>query len=819
MVLSIAGALVFELRRQERESRHRADLAEKEKQIATLNAAKLELDRRRLEDEKEAQWILALETDFSEGSLDPRLEPVVCPNELVKDRSYVPAGEEVEMAGGALVIRGVWGSGRAFVRYKEPLSHDLRIEAQWEVREQDTRPILGISVAGDGLEGYRYIVVPRIDYHVLETTARSEFMVLQEGTAEIEKTQEYVLVMEKTGEWVRVWINSQLDIEYFDPLPMSGPQNRSFSLFTGAGAGAICRVKRLKIFYRRSPRVVSVLEIGRTMLRSGNFSSADEFFASTVSLFGDSDVGRQAEFLRGVALQALGKDSEALAIFERLGEAQEASLAVTALAQAARMFCVREEFAKAVHLAVRARARNPGTPAVTYVYNAMITCLSTKTEAGGAFLQSSLSADEQTSYLKMLKELGIGKLDLVRARLKTLVGLEGAGCSVLSFTGGIIEDLGPLRGMKLSSLDCHGNRIRNLTPLSGMPLAALDCSGNPIRDLTPLSGIPLAALDCGGNQIQDLTPLSGMPLTFLDCGDNQIQDLTPLSGIPLAALDCGDNQIQDLTPLSGIPLAALDCGDNQIQDLAPLSGIPLAALNSECNQIQDLTPLSGMPLTYLNCSKNPIRNVNVLRGMPLRRFACIDSDIEDFSALKDAPIEQFLGDTDQAEKVLPVCRQIESINGWTSQQYRRLQDTASQLRSGDRRGRDLAVRVGSRSVALIPLGMSWSDAAAWCRQQGGRLAVPLDLQDNGAIWKATGCQGYAWLGIRFSEAESQWIDPEGLLLSPALEELKPRTPTGPGEFAVAYVLAFHMDDPIVSLSIWECLQVRTKLYFICEWQD
>jgi len=624
LVLGI-GAFVWIRNEQARTMAEKHLAAEARAEKLEAEKAASELEQQRLE-----SWIPVCEFDFTkDAELDERFEALRCESISESDRELLPAPDSASIGRGELIVHGKvrWIGGLAFLRWKEDVGEDMRVEVTVPGDQ-----FFILSVAGDSLNSYRAVfdlydgsVRPVVE---LDTIAEIDQRMFARSRGKVDKTAKtHVAVLEKAGQTIRVKLDGVTHIEYWDPFPFSGERHRTFAL----GAWwADARFKSLRVSRRRSPEVVSALEIGRERMRLRRFAEAERFFREKCSTHADTDMGMEAKFLLGIVLQHQGRDQEALALYEELTDLPPGrvpqQLRLAALNQAAHMLVDRKEFEKACDKAAQAFRINPSAPAPDTVYNRILAHAHNAAE------------QERDRLLAVMTRLPVEKWELIGIGLTDLPAFAGSPVTSLRVTNNKIGNLFPLKGSSITHLDCENNDIEDLTPLKGLQLTSLHFKGNKVADLSPLSGKQLESLGFGGNEISDLSPLKGMPLRSLYCNDNDIADVAPLKGMPLEHLEFGKNRVSDLAPLKGMPLQSLHFAGNEIGDLTPLEAMPLKQLDFAWNRVSDLSPLESASLEELNCAENQVTNLAPLRGMKLRVLDCQNNRISDLGPLKGMPL-------------------------------------------------------------------------------------------------------------------------------------------------------------------------------------
>ncbi len=794
VVLILGGAAIWILHEKARTMTALADLTEQEKAAAAAKLAVFEARKRRQE-----EWLPVCAYDFAEtDDLDPRWRRYrVIPLDYHPERRLVPAEKGFDFRDGVLRISGQEIEGQAVWRWEgEPLGTDTMIELTFRHEEKAN---LQLCLAGDALHGYRLLVVTDPEnplYGVqLETVRNFVWEQLAQGLGRLPRSEEYRVRFEKSGASIRAWVNGELALDYYDPLPFAGPANRTVSV---GNFWTNIDLTRLAVYRRRRPQTVAVLDLGREMLRRQHLRSAEDFFREIVDTFEPTTrEWVEAGYLLGVTLVKQERSAEAEAALRSVVRAADENaegdgarvrqrVAGLALQELAFMRAGRTAWEEAAELSLRARRIDPGSPAVDRLYRLIVSRLrkeSTTRESLSAILPSGdrasrLSDAQQTAMMRALALLPLERIDLWA--VDSLDGLQGCRAPVILVKSGMVADLTPLRGLSLQEFGCRGGSIDDLSPLAGMPLTHLDVFANDVTDLSPLKGMRLEKLYCGINRIAALSPLAGMPLMFLDCASNRIADLSPLRGAPLETLRCGANEIRDLAPLAGMPLTLLDCSVNDIADLSPLRGAPLVELRCSYNRIRDLTPLKGMPLHTLHCANNRIADLSPLRGMALEELSCSYNPVTDLSPLRGMPLKKLdisripLSDGNvEVLASLPLERleltleednapsllrrlELEWINGHRAAYVMdRLAPFHAGLRGAAVDLREFGVVLGEKRVLLVPVSMTYEDAEALASRMGAHLAAPATLAQMKALEKyvaqyANGRPGVSYfLGLRY----------------------------------------------------------------------
>jgi serine/threonine protein kinase len=94
------------------------------------------------------------------------------------------------------------------------------------------------------------------------------------------------------------------------------------------------------------------------------------------------------------------------------------------------------------------------------------------------------------------------------------------------------SDLKLLSNVPISRLSIMRTKVSDLTPLKGMPLKMLRLAHTPVTDLGPLRGLPLESLQISGTAISDLAAIRDLQLHDLRMTDcTNLTDLRPLAGM------------------------------------------------------------------------------------------------------------------------------------------------------------------------------------------------------------------------------------------------------------------------------------------------
>ncbi|MCY3018446.1 MAG: protein kinase, partial [Planctomycetota bacterium] len=645
--LALLGAVLSYL--SSRLEQSKAQEAQRQADASRLAELEAKERQREMERQRAEAWEEVCRFDFSkETCLPDDFEIVLCRNPVSTDRPLIPVPGAAEVKDGALTLQGVTsaGGGLVMARWRRDVGEDIRLEV-----EVDDDRCAGVSIAGDSLNGYR----ATLDLQKaqgqspleLDTVATGSHRILARSRKAVNHSlPTHTVRFEKIGQDLRVELDGERRIAYFAPVPYAGKGQRNFSLstyWTGS------RFRRLVVWRRRGPEVVSVLDEGRGLLRRKQFEAAEEFFREKADEFAKTNISAEASLLLGLTLAAQAKQDEALSalncvLTSPLLQAQQGmdedkasyvrSIILSALNEKARLLDGKGDFEGLIEVALQANRSDPESQVAGFAAEMCVQWLRRQarsipedpdkgwTPRRGPRYVSKLESAMLAKKLSALAELPVDELDLSQTGISDLSPLAHAKAHGISLPRNSVSDLSPIKGLPLERLSLGDNDVSDLSPLRGMNLRLLELHRNRVSDLSPLRGVPLFALRISENNVSDLSPLKGMSLTKLHCGQNSITDLSPLAGMLLGELDCARNFIKDLSPLRQAPLGVLMCWDNEIEDLSPLRGMPLFRLWAYNNHIKDLSPLEGMQLSELNCASNEVTDVG-----PLTRSRLVDLDL------------------------------------------------------------------------------------------------------------------------------------------------------------------------------------------------
>jgi serine/threonine protein kinase/Leucine-rich repeat (LRR) protein len=605
--------------------------------------------------EGQEAWIPVCSMDFKEARLDERFELVEYRSQDADSPQEAPFPDPLIAAvrEGELRIVNRW-AGLQAVQWREDIGCDMRVAVTFVNRP---RTVIDITVSGRAMDGYRVVLPssPTMDSAIrLETVARGSWEVLQKGIVALDLSRpSWEIIVERSGNWVRAAVDGVQAIEYYDPLPLSGPRHRTFALSSRCAGAAI---SKLDVWRKRSAEKVSVLEQGRLLMRMDQFAEAARFFAEQIATPRDTPTDDEAQFLYGLCQEKMGAAEKAVEAYGKVLDSENRSLAATAALRAAREFVIRGSLSDAARIARRSKALDPHLPSEGILRGAFVELL----RSGVVPDRASLAGEDASA----LADLAKGRLDCADMGLRSLASIAWLPLIFFYCANNQIADLSPLKGMPLEVLDISRNPVEDLSPLAGLPLRELACNRTRVSDLTPLKGLPLKMLSLDATAVADLAPLAGMQLDRLSCGSTAVADLGPLENMPLTSLACHSTKVRDLRPLKGMKLTCLGCPSTGISDLSPLAGMPLRELNCHGTPVSDLTPLAGMPLEILAISAcRTVTDLGPLRGTPLRVFHVEGTAVTDLSPLRGMHLEMLSFSPPNITSGIEVIREMKSIIG------------------------------------------------------------------------------------------------------------------------------------------------------------
>ncbi|MHB9026555.1 MAG: helix-turn-helix domain-containing protein [Armatimonadota bacterium] len=698
-------------------------------------------------------WVPVLDDDYTQvAKLDSRLAAYCYRDYDLAEVENYPAPERVTITNGRLCLEPApfWTN----LRWEEELAEEVKVEVTL-VNTPPHGPNFGIAVSGDTRTGYR-LRIYGYTYVVFETARHGIWEALYRCPITLDpQADAYRIALWRSGNTYHAEVDGRQVMAYADPYPPHGPEHRRFALCRqfSAGGADICR---LRVWVRKSPQYVDMLEPGRILLRCGHYQDASEWFAYVARTYEETAIRHEAQYLFALALPEMDIDHKEAAFF-RVIEDRENSYRLRALRSLLFFRLQHDDLRGAVDTALQ----------LVQVDSAHDT-LSVFTARVCQRLKHLPLADRHTA-LAQLARLPVTTLDLTDVDIAMFAPLREMPLTelLLPRSGGVFDlsivqamplhaltcigyqlaNLSLLTGLPLQKLDCPYNRITDLSPLTGLPLQELDCSYNRITDLSPLQHMPLVTFSCQCNGIHDLTPLNGMSLRNLNCTANAIEDLSPLRGMPLFELKCGMNRVRDLSPLCDLPLKELQCNHNRITDLTPVRHLQLHTLDCRCNAITDLTPLLQSDLRQLFCAGNPLTDLTPLQGLPLNTLDLGEISVEGANGkvVMSLPLTHIICSrfTPATLSILQQLSSLRYVNHHRLTHVQPLLETFMMALSewdnvrGNISGqgtpclasphadlRPFATPVGARAYLAIPLRMDFDHARAFCHYQRGRLLSP-----------------------------------------------------------------------------------------------
>lgn len=389
-------------------------------------------------------------------------------------------------------------------------------------------------------------------------------------------------------------------------------------------------------------------------------------------------------------------------------------------------------------------------------------------------------------------------LDVSHNPVANLDPLKGLQLRSLMLGPAPITDLSPLRGMPLKLLTLKGLPVKDLTPLRGLPLESLrllncpaidfgtltgvkprllhieGCSiqdpsvlehtgasivrigSTPLSDLRFMKGLPLQGLWLANNGLSDLEPLRGAKVVKCVIRDNRVEDLGPLSDCPrLDNLILTGNPVRDLSPLRKLTLRALVIADTNVTDLTALGELPLKSLDLSHTGVTDLSPLAGRPLESLFMRGTTVRKLDPLSSLPgLKHLDVSERALDDEALRVLAGLSLVKLEIDLDAKTLAVLsrmKTLQQVGPFTARYIRRVAPAIAKALAAERidsaqvhRLRALATPQHGVERLLVPMPMSYAQAAAFCQTLGASLACPSTRQEADDLAECLGSGGHRW---------------------------------------------------------------------------
>ncbi|MGH7143924.1 MAG: protein kinase domain-containing protein [Planctomycetota bacterium] len=142
--------------------------------------------------------------------------------------------------------------------------------------------------------------------------------------------EKYLLLAERDGRAVRLYVNGKLELEHIDPAP---PAGRHAGLYSWGGGA---RFEWIRIYSRGNALAVSVLAIPDTFFERGLYSEALAQYRHVADSHPNREVGWLARYKAGLCLVRMRKFGESGDEFGRLGGTPLALLGLMGLARRAR---------------------------------------------------------------------------------------------------------------------------------------------------------------------------------------------------------------------------------------------------------------------------------------------------------------------------------------------------------------------------------------------------------------------------------------------------------------------------------------------------
>lgn len=663
-------------------------------------------------------WNMLADFDYTaaETPIDPRWQTTININGLSEQPSVKSKFLLIEKQALHLVPH----HGETAICWEEATTEEMRIEVV-ALNNSPQGINLSISVSGTPNKGYRLRFFG-YNYIALEKEGEGTWRILYHCHATLDaQATSYALSFWRSGNLFCADLNGHRMLTYYDPLAPRGPAYRKVGIGRFSIAGAT-DLRHIRIFARKFPEYVDILEVGRILLNQGHYDDARDWFVRIAREHHSAVMRHEADYLAVVATPET-QTGERIAALEQIVAQPEHLYYTQSLSLLADCYLRQSAVHPALQTALKLAAASPDDDRLRAIAESALRCLRTA------------PLEEITTAVRLVAQLPLRALSIETLPLPSLTLLAGASCQSLDIQSSKLILLDGIASLPIRELDCSNNHIADLSPLKGLRLDTLYFHTNEVTDLSPLASMPLHELGCMGNQITDLTPLRHVPLVTLELANNHISDLAPLAQAPLRQLDCSANALRDLSSLANMPLEYLAIAGNEIDDLSPLRNLPLVSLDCENNRITDLSPLMSMPLSILLCAGNPLESLQPLRHLPLTTLSIGDYQVtrEELAMLLDLPLYHLSIDPGNP------CF-VELINGHptlqTVQQFPRehvaemakeLHDTWRawlQQRPAPSSLRNYAKSCGECSYLALPIKMSWQEAARFCQWQQGSLVSP-----------------------------------------------------------------------------------------------
>ncbi|MHB9132864.1 MAG: helix-turn-helix domain-containing protein [Armatimonadota bacterium] len=598
-------------------------LAHRKEMNGERASARIATERRELELMRWTRegWTLLYHEDFSSPTTEETSWRAVTCHWPTRLRSR-PAPELVTIADGCLAIHVENEVDWTMLHFDKEVDEEAKIAVRF-MNTPPSGPNLAIAISGDLLTGYRFRIYG-YQHLVFETVRNQYWERLFNCQVTLDPHAEsYTVVLWRSDATFYAEIDGRLVMTYPDPFAPQGAEQRTVSLGR-AGQFGDARISDIKIWKRRPPRYVDILEPGRVLLRQGHRDEALAWFVRVASEPYETRVLQEAQYLTALALPDEAAE-EKDAVLQQITTKQDHPFRIRALRELAVQFLQHHELSKVIGIVRHLHAISPDDSLFQHLVQLMVKMLGDATPL------------RQQEMLTAIAQLPIDYLDLYPTPLTSLQAIAGMQLAHLRCGPGYLDDLSPLSGMPITHFICKHNQLTTLAPLAGMALHECNVDDNSITDVSPLQGMPLAFLSCNGNDLRDLSPIAQTPLRKLFCSNNQLDTLSFISVLPLLQLECANNRLRALPPLDAMPLEDLDCSFNPLDNLPSLPDT-LRILRCMHTNINHLRSLTRLQLTYLACNGNAIADLEPLSAMPLTGLFCEKNPITDLSPLAQLPL-------------------------------------------------------------------------------------------------------------------------------------------------------------------------------------
>jgi serine/threonine protein kinase len=525
---------------------------------------KAEEDRRVLEAERQRNWRLIIQENFSDPAIGSRWE----------------SNGPMTVEGGELRVKEM----DQCVRLKTPVLGDVRLVFDCRQESENLSDIsCFLSAPRSPLEtatvgGYFFQYGGMLNQRI---SLRGPKGVLWDACASpLIRGRRFHVEATKVGRQLTLAVDGRTVIDWTDEQFVSGP-DRAFVGFYNYMTDT--RYSNIRVYAHDPAVAADLFDVAESYLARGRYEFAQDLFQQVLDSSNDP---RRTERAR------------------------------KGLAHSTRMIRLREEFP-----AIRARLLKVWPGASVSLGNSGISVDIDRLQVRdlsplqGLPIVELRCGNNQIPSLEPLKDMKMNLLACENNRISSLEPLRGMPLTELNCGGNPIRDLEPLRGMDLKKLLCPECEIASLAPLCGMNLEWLQCESNQIESLEPLSKTVMRALSFDRNRVSDLGPLRSMPLFELSFVGNQIKDLEPLKGMPLVSLRCDANRIENLQPLKGMKLTRLQCMGNPLKTLYPI------ILNPPKRLLFDADSLSPDDWKFLEARDGRAPYGDILRDARINRHA------------------------------------------------------------------------------------------------------------------------------------------------------------------------------------------------------